>query len=209
MAQITGLREVRGQIIIDLDGVRWLSVRKKHFRQCPLELQDAIDPDAYLDRIAAVQSADAYEAALTMLDTAAQTRAGVVKKLILKGYAAPAAEAAAERLEAAGLIDDRRYAERLAQSQLNKPVGAFAVRRKLRGKNLSEADIEAVMDSFDGVQQSAACFDAAQSLYKKYAALPPREARAKLSQALARRGFSWDAISQALDLVASPADDEW
>ena len=201
MAQITGLREFRGQIIIDLDGVRWLSVCKKHFRQCPLELEGTVDPDAYLDRISAVQSADAYEAALTMLDTAAQTRAGVVKKLMRKGYAAPAAEAAAERLEAVGLIDDRRYAERLAQSQLNRSVGAFAVRRKLRGKNLSEEDIEAVMDSFDDVQQSTACFEAAQSLHKKYAALPPREARAKLSQALARRGFSWDAISETLDRI--------
>jgi len=29
--------------------------------------------------------------------------------------------------------------------------------------------------------------------------LPPREAKAKLSQALARRGFPWDAIREAVE----------
>ena len=36
--------------------------------------------------------------------------------------------------------------------------------------------------------------------------LPIREARAKLSQALARRGFPWDAVRDAVDLIFSGED---
>ena len=207
MAQVTAIREVRGLISIDLDGMQWLRVRKEHFRKNALECGDCIDSDEYLDRIAAAQAADCYEAALTILDSAAQTQAGIVKKLTQKGFVRPAAEAAAQRLVDARLIDDRDYAQRLAQSQLGKAAGVYAVRRKLRAKNLGEDDIEAVMSDFDDAQQIAACREAAAKIARKYAALPPREARAKLPQALARRGFSWDTISACLSDFGGSADD--
>ena len=55
------------------------------------------------------------------------------------------------------------------------------------------------MEGFDEEQQASACRDAAAKLWRKYVSLPPREDRAKLSQALARRGFGWDAIRSAVD----------
>lgn len=205
MAHVTGIRELRGLVEVSLDGVAWLRVRKKHFSLHPLEEGAEIEPENYIDSLAAVQAADCYEAALCMLDVAAQTRNDIARKLRAKGFVAPAAESTADRLVTNGLIDDRRYAERLAQSQLRKPVGAYAVRRKLRSKQLSEEDVEAAMEGFDEAQQSAACAEAAAKLWRKYAALPRREGKSKLSQGLARRGFSWDAISSAVDALL--ADD--
>lgn len=207
MAHVTGIRELRGLMEVSLDGVAWLRVRKKHFGLRPLEEGEEIEPEAYIDSLAAVQAGDCYEAALCMLDVAAQTRNDIAKKLRSKGFVAPVAESTADRLVANGLIDDRRYAQRLAQSQLHKPVGAYAVRRKLRSRQLSEEDVEAAMEGFDEAQQSAACAEAAAKLWRKYAALPRREGKAKLSQGLARRGFSWDAISSAVDALLSSEDD--
>lgn len=207
MAQVTSVREMRGLICVDLDGMQWIRVRKAHFRKNALEVNDCVDPEEYLDRLAAAQAADCYEAALTMLDSAAQTQAGIVKKLMLKGFVRPAAEAAAQRLVDARLIDDSDYARRLAQSQLGKSAGVYAVRRKLRAKDISEADIEAAMSGFDDAQQLSACREAAAKLCRKYAALPSREARAKLSQALARRGFGWETISAALSDFDGFGDD--
>ena len=206
MAVVSEIRENRGMIELSLDGVRWLTLRKKHFAKRPLELEESVDPEEYLDSMAAIQAADCYEAALCMLDMAAQTRGDLTRKLARKGYVLPAAEAAAARLCENGLIDDRRFAERIAQSQLKKPVGAYAVKRKLRAKQLSEEDVEAAMEGFDSEQQTAACRATAEKLWRKYSALPPREARAKLSQALARRGFSWDAIQSATDSLSAGDD---
>lgn len=208
MAHITGIRELRGLVEVSLDGVVWLRVRKKHFGLRPLEDGAEIEPEAYIDSLAAAQAADCYEAALCMLDVAAQTRNDLAKKLIRKGFVAPVAESTADRLVANGLIDDRRYAERIAQSQLHKPVGAYAVRRKLRAKQLSEEDVEAVMEGFDEAQQSAACAEAAAKLWRKYAALPGLEGRVRLSQALARRGFSWDAIRNVTEKICSGCTDD-
>ena len=208
MAIVTEIREFKGIITLSLDGMQWMKVRKKHFGKLPLELGQELDPEEYIDRMAAIQCADCYEAALTMLDQAAQTSGDLCRKLIRKGYVAPAAEATVARLTENRLIDDRRYAERIAQTQLNRNVGAYAVRRKLRAKLLSEEDVEAAMEGFDGEQQAAACREAAAKLWRKYEGLPPREGRAKLSQALARRGFGWDAIRSAVDGLADDLDFE-
>lgn len=206
MAMVTGLREMRGLMEISLDGVLWMRVKKKHFALLPLQAEESIDPDAYLNRLCALQAADCYEAALTILDQAAQASADLTGKLIRKGYARPAAEAAVARLVENRLVDDERYAQRIAQNQLNKPVGAWAVRRKLMAKRLDEDTIDSVMEDFDSEQQEKACAQAAEKLWRKYSALPAREGRAKLSQALARRGFSWEAIRSAVEDLVSDWD---
>ena len=206
MAHVSNIREMRGLIEISLDGVTWLRVRKKHFAMRPLNIGEDIDPEAYLVSLAAVQAADCYEAALCILDRAAQTGGNLREKLVFKGYVRPAAEAAVERLTENHLIDDMRFAQRIAQSSALKPVGAYAVQRKLRAKRLPQEAIEEAMQYFDSAQQAEACWAAAESLCRKYAALPPREARAKLSQALARRGFGWESISGAVESVLSDVD---
>ena len=206
MAEVSGIRENRGLIEISLDGILWLRVHKKHFSMMPLETGEGIDPEEYMDRLSGVQATDCYEAALCMLDQAAQTSGNLLAKLKRKGYTEPAARAVVQRLVGNGLIDDTRYAERFAHSQLSKPVGVYAVRRKLMTKHLPEEAIEAAMEDFDGEQQAQACREAAERLWRKYSSLPHREGRAKLSQALARRGFSWDAISSAVDEIVS---DSW
>ena len=207
MSMTSDIREIRGLMEISLDGVLWLRVRKKHFALRPLSPGQPVDAQAYLDAMAALQTADCYEAALTLLDQAAQTGGDLCAKLVRKGYVPPAAEAAVARLRENRLIDDARYAQRMAQAQLGKAVGAYAVRRKLRAKRLSEETIEAAMEDFDDAQQAAACQEAAVKLWRKYSALPPREARAKLSQALARRGFGWEPIRSAVDSLCSESFD--
>lgn len=207
MAMVSGLREFRGRVEISLDGVVWLKLPEAHFAKCPLTEGEAVDPEAYVDSLAAIQAADCYEAALTMLDRAACTGGDLRSKLVRAGYVAPVAEAIVERLRENGLIDDRRYAERVAQTQKNKPVGAYALRRKLRAKRLSEDDIDAALAPFDEDQQRNACRAAAEGLWHKYAGLPAREARGKLSQALARRGFGWDAIQSAVEAFISDLAD--
>ena len=87
----------------------------------------------------------------------------------------------------------------MAEAQAAKPVGIYSFKRKLMVRGISEDDAEEALSRFDDGQQRDACRAAAQSLWRRYGALPPREARAKLSQALARRGFGWDVIEAAVD----------
>lgn len=199
MPVVSDVREYRGQVEIALDGVTAARVRRAHYDKCPVEIGSELDLDAYLDRIAAVQFADGYEAALTSLDFCARSAKEIANALRRKGYVEPCVNAVVERLRENGLIDDACYARRMAEVQSNKPVGLYAFKRRLRAKGISDEDAEEALTAFDDAQQQEAAKAAAERLYRKYQGLPEREARAKLSQALARRGFGWDAIESALD----------
>lgn len=199
MPTITGIEEKRGWIELWADGSLLLRLRRTHFAQCPLSEGDEIRVEEYVDRLAAVQFSDAWEAALSSLDFCARSSREIASALRRKGYVDPVVQAVVARLKESGLIDDARYAQRMAEVQAKKPVGVYAFKRKLKAKGISDADAEEALSTFDDEQQLEAARASAQSLLRKYEALPRREGRAKLSQALARRGFSWDCIETVVD----------
>lgn len=201
MSTVTELKPVQGCMRVAFDDAPSLRIRKCHFVKLPLKEGDEIDPEEYVNRVASIQFADAYESALTSLDASARTASEIDRSLRMKGFVAPVAEAVVERLKENGLIDDQRLAARLAETQLTKPVGLYAMKRKLRAKGVSDEDAAEALESFDDDQQRAAAIQAARKLLRRYENLPVRECRGKLSQALARRGFSWDAVSAAVDAV--------
>ena len=199
MATVTDIRDFRGVIAVYVDGTLAMRVAKKHFNKIKLSVGDECEIDEYTDSIAAIQMNDAYEFALTCLDFSQRSSSELVKKLISRGYVAPAAEAAVARLIEVGIIDDSRYARRITETASRKNVGIYAMKRKLMSKGFSEEDTETALEALDDSQQRSACKAVADKFRPKYSALPPREARMKLSQALARRGFSWDTISSVLE----------
>lgn len=201
MATVTEVREFRGIVALSLDGACAVRIRKKHFDMRPLQVGDEVEMEAYLDSVAAVQMHDAYEAALCCLDRSARTEAEIVRALEQRGYVRPCVQAVAARLVENRLLDDKRYAQRMAERHASRPVGAYAIQRKLRAKGISEENAEAAMQIFDERQQREAAREAANGLIRKYRNLPKREARGKLSQALARRGFGWDAIQEVVDAL--------
>ena len=203
---VPDIQERRGIIEVSVDGCVGLRVRKSHFAKRPLESGDAVDLEEYENAMAAIQFSDAYEAALPSLDHSARTAKELERSLLSKGYVPTAAASVIERLRENRLIDDRQLAGRIAESNASKPVGVYALKRKLRAKGISEEDASEALEGFDDAQQQAAARQAAEKLYRKYSGLPAREARAKLSQALARRGFPWDAVREAVDALLSDDD---
>jgi len=200
---ITDIQDKRGIIELYADGCLGLKVRKAHFAKRPLEIGEPVDLDEYENAIASIQFSDAYEAALTSLDRSARTAKELERSLLIKGYVPTAAASVIERLIENRLIDDRQLASRIAETSASKSVGVYALKRKLRAKGISDEDVSEALECFDDAQQQNAARQAAEKLYRKYASLPSREARAKLSQALARRGFSWDAVREAVDSLLS------
>ncbi|MBE5808936.1 MAG: regulatory protein RecX [Clostridiales bacterium] len=204
---ITGIREMRGVMLLSFDEGGLLRVRKKHFAKNPLSEGDELDYDAYVSRLAQLQWNDCMEAALSILDRGAQTRQMLIEKLVRAGYVTPVAEQAAQRLGELGLIDDRRFAERIAESRSRSDEGIYAVRRKLQAKGIDRDTAQEAAELFlDNEQQLEAARRFAVKRFERLRDLPPREARAKLGQALARRGFSWDIIAQAVDPLFAQDD---
>lgn len=207
MSTVTEVRVFRGVARLSFDDAAPMKVRLKHFKALPLAAGDEVDAEEYAARVAEAQRADVYEAALSSLDLCARTREELRRSLLARGFVPAAVESTLDRLADSGLVDDRRYAERAVEVSAARPVGVYAVRRKLRAKGVAEEDAEAALGALDDEQQAQAAQAAARSLLRRYAQLPAREGRAKLSQALARRGFSWEAVRAAVDKVWEA--DEW
>lgn len=207
MPVVTGVYRQKGLVRLWADGRCLCSIDEKTFDSYALSEGDAIDPDEYLDRLAAVQCKRAYEQALSMLDRCARSEKQILDALSRRGIVPGAARAAVNRLRENRVLDDQALARRFVELQTEKPVGRCAIRQKLRQKGISEEDAEAALDTISDQMQSEAALEIARKLYPRYEGQPLRAARAKLGQALARRGFGWDDIGRALESIFSPDTD--
>jgi regulatory protein len=197
---IISLIEKRGAVYrLYADGRLLTAVDRASFERAPLQEGDEVDEEKYLESLALAQEKPAYEAALTALDRSAKTEMTLRRWLSLRGYQEGAIDAAIARLRRARLIDDGAIAERLTESGAAGGMSKNAIKRKLRLKGVGEEEIESALESVSDEDQLSSAKRLAEKLYPRYAREERHAARAKLSQALARRGFSWDVIAQALE----------
>ena len=198
---ICEIRRERGLVSLCADGTVLITVRACDLESHPVFEGDEIDIDEYSAKMASVQFADAYEAALSMLDRSAKTAWQISSSLARKGFVTDAIESVIARLTENRLIDDRHFAERMTESAGRSGSGIYAIKQKMRAKGISEDDIENAVSAIDPEEQLAAASALAKKLAPRYSSEPRPKARAKLSQALARRGFSWDVISSTLENI--------
>lgn len=213
MGVVSEIKEYRGRVSVSVDGYLLARMSSRHFKKCPLEEGQAIDDEAYLSEVAELQYPEAYEAALTRLESCARTEQDMRTALSRKGYVDLAVDRVLMRLTRAGLLNDQEYAQRFVESRTHRPVGRYQISRQLRQKGVDRDTAQAALEQIDDEQQQNAALELARKLSARYAGQPARSARAKLSQAMARRGFSWDDISWALNQLEEQdalfSEDEW
>lgn len=97
------------------------------------------------------------------------------------------------KLEQQGLQSDRRLAQNLLRSRVNKGQGPAKIKAELRGKGLSDAVIEDTLlqsdADWENLVREVAC--------KRFGDSPPvdQRERAKRVRFLQQRGFSFEQIS--------------
>ena len=208
MGMITGIELTKSRAAVYVDGTLFLRMKRSFFDELPLEEGDDLDEEDYLNRLSARQSKPAYEAALDMLSDRDMTADALKKALMRRGFLEPVADAVRDRLIENRLLDDQCFAQRYVELRKDSAVGRYALKRKLRAKGIDEDTAGDALEQLDDESQRTAAAALAKKLSKRYAALPGYEARAKLSQALARRGFSWDIVREAVE-QARPDGDEF
>ena len=207
MASIVSVELGRFSVTVRFDDETRFNVRKKdvtHFSLCPGKVCDS---ECLAAQISSFQLDDAYESALCSLDVCARTENEIRSKLLRKGFLPAAVDAVCERLQNARLLDDAQIAEKLVSSMNHSGKGKYAIVRKLRSRGISDETSEELISSLDEEIQTESCVLACQRLWHKYYKGDERETKRKLSQALARRGFTWDSIEAALERISSDASD--
>lgn len=207
MGMITGIELTKSRAAIYVDGTLFLRMKRSFFDELPLSEGDDLDEEDYLDRLSARQAAPAYEAALDMLSDRDMTVDGLKRSLMRRGYLEPVAESVCERLKENRLLDDQRFAQRYIELRKDGADGRYALKRKLRAKGIDEDIAQDALEQIDDESQLAAATELAAKLSRRYSALSGYESRAKISQALARRGFSWDIIHEAVEKCQPDGED--
>ena len=207
MGLVTGIETNRKIVTIYIDNVAFLRLHERYFKQLPVWEGDDVDEEAYIGSLCAKQSKPCYEAALYMLDARDMTSSMLVQGLTRKGFMKEVAESVCSRLIENGLINDERYAERYVELRKNSQNGVMAIERKLRSRGVDRDTAKQALEQIDEVSQLRSACELAVKLVRKYEGLPIREKKAKLSAAIARRGYTWDIVSEAVEKAVS--EDDW
>lgn len=161
-----------------------------------------MDPAAVSDLKSASLRALARERALEYLSRRPMSCAELKKKLIEKGDDEDVAEYCVGWLSEHGLIDDESYAAAVARHYAAKGYGPGRVRTELsrRGiaRELWDGALDAMPENVDKLDRfiSSRLHDP-----------DDRDEVRRVSQALFRRGYSWDEIRRALERHRAGADD--
>ncbi len=192
------------RVSVFLDGAYSFSLDNKTATRLGLRVGMDVKPQD-LDRIlyeGELQRAKDY--ALLLLSYRARTVHELQSRLLRRKFRPEVATAAVGRLVELKLVDDAQFArdfvrDRIALGRRGKRL----VHLELIRFGVSEEDIARAME-----QAPDEC-ESARELVKKYrtryAKLEPRTRKQRLYALLARRGFSPDTISEALELSESEA----
>jgi regulatory protein len=171
LAAIEAVRLRRGQVLTDSD------VRR---------LQAADDVEK------------AREKALRFLSNRPRSEWEVRQNLLKAGYGDEAIDRVLERLRGVGLVDDAAFVQYWIENRAQfKPKGAVALRQELRRKGVDRAVIDTVLEE-SGHAEDKAAIQAAVARADRYRQLPRQEFAQKLGAYLARRGFDYETVREAV-----------
>jgi len=139
----------------------------------------------------------AFQKAIKLLDYRPRTGQEIRQKLQQKGFEPGQIEQVVERLISAHLIQDEKFAASWVESRNQfRPSSQRVLRYELRSKGIDEEIIEEVLQG--SVEDLELAQRAAKKMVRRLTSLDWQEFRKKLSAFLARRGFSYETVSQVV-----------
>ena len=150
----------------------------------------------------------AKDMSLNYLGYRMRTRKQLCDYLEKKGFDIAVIEEAANKMEEYSFIDDKEYAKSWVQSKkTSQPAGRRKIAFELRNKGISQEISEEALTTLSEEEELKQAIKLAEKYHTKYKNLAAREQKAKIGQALQRRGFGWDIVSQALNNLVRVDDD--
>lgn len=157
---------------------------------------DISDEELY-ELIQASDERRAREKALYLLEYRSHSKKELADKIARTASSRAVADAAADRMEELGLVDDRAYAESFARMLVKrKQYGMGRVRQELKLKGIDRELIEEILAEY----ADRDCTDAIRAfLEKKYPGYDEDEAvKRRAIAALQRRGYSYEDIKRSI-----------
>lgn len=151
---------------------------------------------------ASAKASQTKAAAARMIGSRALSKQELTRRLMKKGSDAGDAQAAADWLEEIGAVDDENYAAALVRHYGGKGYGPARVRDELRRRGVGRELWDSALEE---MPEAAEILD---HLLQKRGDLSDPKERRRASDALLRRGFSWEQVRAALGRYAEMEEDE-
>ena len=174
-----------------------LGIITEHFIHSGMDF----DEDAYNELVSACTLALAKARALRIINARPMSREELRKRLVEKGETPENAEACAEWLCQMGLINDAEYAGSVVRHYAAKGYGASRIKQELRRHGVSRELWDEAMEQMPEQDEYLARF-----LRSRLSDPGDRAQVKKVSDALFRRGYSWDQIKHALNEFDTQGD---
>ncbi len=184
----------KGRILIFLEDGTVLKATERELLTFGLRSGDTLDEETLSRLRAASDSSGARADAAALIGRRAMSRADLEKKLREKGAGANDARYAAEWLEAIGALNDAEYAALLIRHCAEMGYGPARYREELRKHGIPR---ELWTDALETAPAPRTVID--RFLRGRFRGGTPDERDMKrASDALARRGFRWSDVREAL-----------
>ena len=209
MDVITAIAQERGRMRITIGDADTVVVPNALFRERPLAVGDAIDPEEYDQWLMLRQYRQALDRAVGMLALRARSRREIEERLLRSNYRPCTVEMVLYKLESENLLDDADFARQWVEARSGRAMGRGRITQELRRKGVSQEEAENALDLIDDEDQLAGAI----ALAEKAAARikpgeDPRKAASRIAGMLARRGYSWDIAKEAIHQALSDEIEE-
>lgn len=159
------------------------------------------------EKIEQLQAEDAreraFQQAMLFLSYRARSEAEIRQNLRKHEIPEPVIEQTLDRLRQDGFANDHQFAQAWVENRSTfRPRSRRMMAMELRQKGLSA---EAVSSAVEGVDDESLAYEAAQKRMARYKGLEWNDFRKKLSDFLARRGFSYSVIAPVVTRIWNEA----
>ncbi|HET9587953.1 MAG TPA: RecX family transcriptional regulator [Anaerolineales bacterium] len=145
----------------------------------------------------------AFQQAMLFLSYRARSESEIRQNLRKHEIPEPVIEHTLERLRQDGLADDKQFARAWVENRTTfRPRSRRMMTMELRQKGLDE---EAVKSAVEDVDDEVLAYEAAQKRANRFKDLEWNEFRKKLSDFLARRGFSYSIVAPVVTRIWNEA----
>ena len=184
---------------IFVDGVFVAGAHEEVIDVLNLSVGQTFDSERLADVIRKESTRKARESALRLLGYRDRTESEIRRRLMGNDFPEDIVDEVIDHLSRAGLLDDGKFSRDWVKSRtLSKPMGRTRLAWELRAKGVEEPKVEAALEALDENAEYEMALSLARKKAEKSDICDP-SFRNRTASFLRRRGFSWDAITRALD----------
>ena len=199
MDVITAIKKERGKYRVSINDSEDVIVPLSLMRERPLKEGQPLDLEEYDNWLMVRQYRFALDRAVGYLAARARSKHEIEQKLLQAGYRPCTVEMVIYKLERENLLDDADFARQWVESRSAHKLGRSRIAQELRRKGVSQVEAEEALSSIDDDDQLSSAIALAE---KAAARIKPsedmRKASNRIAGMLARRGYSWDIVQEAI-----------